>query len=56
MENKNDKIYLENTISVVQIRHLLEVTNTLAKALTEDEFLFLMKFYGQVTDRILKVN
>ncbi|MGL5243701.1 MAG: hypothetical protein ACRC7R_00805 [Sarcina sp.] len=46
-------IKIENGIGVSQQRQLIEMTNTLARALTESEFLTIVKIYGSVTDRLL---
>ena len=54
MDRNEEMIELKNNISVVQVRDLLEVTQTIGKALTEDEFLQVMSFYGNVANRLLK--
>jgi len=46
-------IEIENGISVPQQRQLLEVTQSLARALTEKEFLTIINFYNKVIDRLL---
>lgn len=54
MDRNEEMIELKNNISVVQVRDLLEVTQTIGKALTEDEFLQVMSFYENVANRLLK--
>lgn len=54
MDRNEEMIELKNNISVVQVRDLLQVTQTIGKALTEDEFLQVMSFYGKVANRLLK--
>ena len=54
MDRNEEMIELKNNISVVQVRDLLEVTQIIGKALTEDEFLQVMSFYGNVANRLLK--
>lgn len=49
-----DLIIIKNGISVSQQRQLLDITNTLARALTETEFVEIVKIYGSVSDRLLK--
>ena len=56
MNRNEEMIELKNNISVVQVRDLLEVTQTIGKALTEDEFLQVMSFYGKVANRLLEAS
>jgi len=44
------------TIGVMQIRQLLELTNTLKAALTQEEFLNIVSVYNGCIGRLLKEN
>lgn len=56
MDRNEERIELKNNISVAQVRDLLEVTQIIGKALTEDEFLQVISFYGKVANRLLKAG
>ncbi|WP_343348595.1 hypothetical protein [Terrisporobacter petrolearius] len=56
MDRNEEMIELKNNISVAQVRDLLEVTQIIGKALTEDEFLQVISFYGKVANRLLKAG
>lgn len=47
-------IKIENGLSVVEIRMLLETTQTLARALSTEEFKAIMGIYYGCTERLLK--
>lgn len=51
--SREKMIHVENGISVPQQRQLLEVTQGLARALTEEEFITIIAFYNTVIDRLL---
>ena len=50
---KEESIIIKDGIDIIQIRTLIETTNTIARGLNEEEFLTIMKFYGKVADRLL---
>lgn len=51
--DKEQDIYIEDGLSISQMRNLLEVTKTMAKAINEEEFKAIMSIYGKATDRLL---
>lgn len=40
-------------LAVSEIRDLIQVTNTLARALTKDELIYIMQVYDRVITRLL---
>ena len=44
------------TIGVLEIRNLLETTNTLKAALTMDEYTTIMLIYNSAIERLLREN
>lgn len=51
MEEKSIKI--TDILSVVKIRQLFEMQNTLNKALNDEEFLLIVAVYNQCIERLL---
>jgi hypothetical protein len=45
-------IIIKDGLSVTQMRTLLEVTNTMVKAINEEEFKAIMLIYGKATERL----
>ena len=50
-----DKEYIqvEDSLDVLEIRQLIEVTNTMAKAINREEFKKILVIYGQACERLL---
>ena len=51
--NEEKDIIIEDGLSVTQMRQLIEVTNTMVRAINEEEFRAIMSIYGKATDRLL---
>lgn len=51
---EEQNIIIKDGISTSEIRVLIETTNTMAKALNEEDFKAIMSIYGSVADRLLK--
>ena len=51
--NEEKDIIIEDGLSVMQMRQLIEVTNTMVRAINEEEFRAIMNIYGKATDRLL---
>lgn len=46
-------IEVDDGIDIQEQRHLIEITNTMARALTNDEFLEIVKIYNNAITRCL---
>lgn len=55
-ENEKMLVSKSETIGALEIRSLLEVTNTMKMALTMDEFAAIMMVYSSAIERLLKEN
>lgn len=49
-------IEVDDGIDIQEQRHLIEITNTMDRALTNDEFLAIVKIYNQAITRCLSKN